>query len=120
MSSYSPPLEEHNFVLIHVAGLEEISKLNGYQHADPATVATIIEEAGRFFAEVMEPLNRTGDQQGSVLDEGGQVHTPEGFGHAYEKLVQSGWPAAHLPADWGGGGLPYVVGVVIQEMFKTS
>ena len=120
MSRYVPPLEEHNFVLNHVAGLEEISKLNGYQHADPATVATILEEAGRFFTEVIEPLNRTGDEQGSTLDESGQVHTPEGFGDAYRKLVESGWPAAHLPADWGGGGLPYVVGVVIQEMFKTA
>ena len=120
MSSYIPPLEEHNFVLNHVAGLEEISKLNGYQHADPATVATILEEAGRFFAEVMEPLNKTGDEQGSTLDESGQVHVPEGFAEAYEKLVESGWPGAHLPAEWGGGGLPYTVGVVIQEMFKTA
>jgi acyl-CoA dehydrogenase len=120
MSRYVPPLEEHNFVLNHVAGLEEISKLNGYQHADPATVATILEEAGRFFADVIEPLNRTGDQEGSKLDEAGQVHTPAGFGDAYRKLVESGWPGAHAPADWGGGGLPYVVGVVIQEMFKTS
>ncbi|HEX6220834.1 MAG TPA: acyl-CoA dehydrogenase [Acidimicrobiia bacterium] len=120
MSSYSPPLEDHNFVLNHVAGLEEISKLNGYQHADPATVSTILEEAGRFFAEVMEPLNRTGDEEGSTLDAEGHVRTPEGFGDAYAKYVESGWPAAHLPADWGGGGLPYTVGVVIQEMFKTS
>jgi alkylation response protein AidB-like acyl-CoA dehydrogenase len=120
MSSYSPPIDEHVFVLNHVAGLEEISKLNGYQHADPATVATIVEEAGRFFAEVMEPLNRIGDEQGSTLDAEGQVHTPDGFADAYRKFVESGWPGAHLPADWGGGGLPYTVGVVIQEMFKTS
>jgi len=120
MSSYVPPLEDHKFVLNHVADLEEISKLNGYQHADPVTVATIVEEAGRFFAEVMEPINRVGDEQGSTLDDDGQVHTPEGFKEAYEKFVESGWPAAHLPAEWGGGGLPYTVGVVIQEMFKTS
>lgn len=120
MSRYVPPLEDHNFVLNHVAGLEEISKLNGYQHADPATVATIVEEAGRFFAEVMEPLNRVGDEQGSTLDEEGQVHTPDGFKEAYQKLIESGWPGAHLPADWGGGGLSYTVGVVIQEMFKTA
>ena len=120
MSSYVPPLEDHKFVLNHVADLEEISKLNGYQHADPDTVATIVEEAGRFFAEVMEPINRVGDEQGSTLDDDGQVHTPEGFKEAYEKFVESGWPAAHLSAEWGGGGLPYTVGVVIQEMFKTS
>jgi len=120
MSSYVPPLEDHKFVLNQVADLEEISKLNGYQHADPATVETVLEEAGRFFAEVMEPLNRVGDQQGSTLDEDGEVHTPEGFKEAYDKFVESGWPAAHIPAEWGGGGLPYTVGVVIQEMFKTA
>ncbi len=120
MSSYSPPIDEHIFVLNHVAGLEEISKLNGYQHADPATVATIVEEAGRFFAEVMAPLNRIGDEQGSTLDDEGQVRTPEGFDDAYRKFVEAGWPGAHLPPDWGGGGLPYTVGVVIQEMFKTA
>lgn len=120
MTSYVPPLEDHNFVLNHVADLERVSKLNGYQHADPATVSTILEEAGRFFAEVMAPLNRTGDLEGSTLDDSGQVRTPEGFDDAYRKFVESGWPGAHLPADWGGGGLPYLVGVVIQEMFKTS
>jgi alkylation response protein AidB-like acyl-CoA dehydrogenase len=120
MSEYVPPLEEHRFVLNHVAGLEEVSKLNGYQHADPATVATVLEEAGRFFSEVMEPLNRVGDQVESTLDEEGNVHTPPGFADAYRKMVEAGWPAAHLPAEWGGGGLPYVVGVAISEMFKTS
>ncbi len=120
MSSYSPPLDEHNFVLNHVVGLEDISKLNGFQHADPATVATILEEAGRFFAEVMDPLNRSGDQEGSTLDDEGRVHTPRGFSDAYAKFVESGWPGAHGPPDWGGGGLPYTVGVVIQEMFKSS
>ncbi|MGB8361065.1 MAG: acyl-CoA dehydrogenase [Acidimicrobiia bacterium] len=120
MSGYEPPLQDFNFVLSHVADLERVSKLNGYQHADPGTVATILEEAGRFFSEVMAPLNRVGDEQGSTLDADGNVHTPEGFREAYAKMVESGWPGAHLPADWGGGGLPYLVGVVIQEMFKSS
>jgi 3-(methylthio)propanoyl-CoA dehydrogenase len=119
MSSYLPPLEEHNFVLNHVTDLERIAKLDGYQDADPETVSTIVEEAGRFFAEVMDPLNRVGDEQGSTLEDG-QVHVPEGFADAYRKFVESGWPGAHLSSDWGGGGLPYTVGVVIQEMFKTS
>jgi acyl-CoA dehydrogenase len=25
-----------------------------------------------------------------------------------------------MPTEWGGGGLPYIVGVAIQEMFKTA
>ncbi len=68
----------------------------------------------------MAPLNRTGDQQGAVLDDDGQVRTPEGFKEAYAKFVESGWAAAHMPAEWGGGGLPYIVGVVIEEMYKSA
>ncbi len=108
------------FTLNHVAGLEDVSKLNGYQHADPETVGTILEEAGRFFSEVMAPLNRIGDQQGSVLTEDGTVKTPDGFKEAYRKYLESGWASAHMPQQWGGGGLPYIVGVPIQEMFKTA
>jgi alkylation response protein AidB-like acyl-CoA dehydrogenase len=120
MSAYSPRLDDMMFTLNHVAGLEDVSKLNGYQHADPETVGTILEEAGRFFSEVIAPLNRIGDQQGSVLTEEGTVKTPDGFKEAYQKYVESGWASAHLPEEWGGGGLPYIVGVVIQEMFKTA
>ncbi|HEX5696734.1 MAG TPA: acyl-CoA dehydrogenase [Acidimicrobiia bacterium] len=120
MSEYQPPLDDMTFSLNHVAGLESISKLNGYQHADPETVGTILEEAGRFFSEVIAPLNRIGDQQGSVLTEDGVVRTPDGFKEAYRKYIESGWASAHLPEEWGGGGLPYIVGVAIQELFKTA
>jgi len=120
MAEYQPRLDDIVFTLTHVAGLEEVAKLDGYQHADPDTVGTILEEAGRFFAEVIAPLNRVGDQQGSVLTDDGTVKTPDGFKDAYDKYVESGWASAHLPERWGGGGLPYMVGVVIQEMFKTA
>jgi alkylation response protein AidB-like acyl-CoA dehydrogenase len=120
MSGYQAPLQDMMFTLSRVAGLEEISKLDGYQGADPETVATILDEAGRFFAEVIAPLNRVGDQQGSVLGDDGQVRAPEGFKGAYRKYVEAGWAAAHMPAEWGGGGLPYTVGVVIEEMFKSA
>ncbi|HSK07608.1 MAG TPA: acyl-CoA dehydrogenase [Acidimicrobiia bacterium] len=120
MAEYKPRLDDIVFTLIHVAGLDQVAKLDGYQHADPDTVGTILEEAGRFFSEVMAPLNRIGDQQGSVLTDDGSVRTPDGFKEAYLKYVESGWASAHLPEHWGGGGLPYMVGVVIQELFKTA
>ena len=120
MAGYEPRIDDMMFILIHVAGLDEVAKLEGHQDADPETVRAILEEAGRFFAEVMAPLNRTGDEEGSVLTEAGTVRTPEGFKEAYKKYVESGWSAAHMPEQWGGGGMPYVVGVVIEEMFKTA
>ena len=75
MSGYQPRIDDMMFILTHVAGLEEVAKLNGYQDVDPDTVRAILEEAGRFFAEVMAPLNRTGDEEGSVLTEAGAVRT---------------------------------------------
>ncbi|MEX1093066.1 MAG: acyl-CoA dehydrogenase family protein, partial [Acidimicrobiia bacterium] len=119
MSGYQPPLEEINFTLNHIAVLGDLAKLNGYQHADPATVRGMLEEAGRFFSEVIAPLNHAGDQQGSTLSGNGVV-TPDGFKDAYTKYVEAGWSSVHFPEEWSGGGLPYAVGIVIQEMFKTA
>jgi alkylation response protein AidB-like acyl-CoA dehydrogenase len=120
MAGYEPRLDDIVFTLTHVAGLDEVAKLDGYQDIDADTVRQILGEAGRFFSEVMAPLNRVGDQQGSVLTPEGTVRTPDGFKEAYQKYVESGWSAAHLSAQWGGGGMPYIVGVVIEEMFKTA
>ncbi len=117
---YKPPLEDIDFTLNHVVDLAAVQKLNGFQHADPETVRGVLEEAGRFFTEVIAPLNTIGDRQGSRLQEDGTIKTPEGFKAAYAKFVESGWGGVHVDERWGGGGLPYTVGVVIQEMFKSA
>jgi 3-(methylthio)propanoyl-CoA dehydrogenase len=120
MSEYRPPIDDIVFTLDHVADLSAVAKLNGFQHVDSDTTRGILTEAGRFFSEVVAPLNRVGDVQGSVLREDGTVETPEGFKEAYDKYVEAGWGGAHVAEEHGGGGLPYLVGIVIQEMFKTA
>ena len=120
MSEYKPPLDDIEFVLNNVADLERISKLNGFQHADPDTATGVLAEAGRFFSEVIAPTNRTGDEQGSVLQDDGSVKTPDGFKEAYDKFVQAGWAGVHLPESAGGGGFPYTVGIALQEMFTSA
>ncbi len=120
MTEYRPPLDDILFTLTHVADLPVLAKLDGFQHIDAETVEGVLTEAGRFFSEVMAPLNRSGDEQGSVLDDEGNVRTPDGFRDAYTKYVEAGWGGAHIPEEHGGGGLPYAVGIVIQEMFKTA
>jgi alkylation response protein AidB-like acyl-CoA dehydrogenase len=118
--TYRVPLEDIDFVLNHVIDLPAVAKLNGFQHADPETVRGLLAEASRFFQEVIAPLNAVGDQQGSRLLDDGTVRTPDGFREAYTKFVEAGWGGAYISEEWGGGGLPYTVGVVIQEMFKTA
>jgi len=120
MSTYIPPLDDIDFILNHVLDLSEISKLNGFQHADPNTVRDLLAEAGRMFTEVIAPLDRVGDTQGSVLQADGTVKTPDGFKEAYRTFVEAGWAGAHVPEQYGGGGLPYSVGIILQEMFKTA
>lgn len=120
MADYKVPLADIDFTLNHVVDLPSIAKLNGFQHADPETVRGLLEEAARFFEEVIAPLNVPGDRQGSRLQEDGTVRTPDGFKEAYRKFVEAGWGGAHISEEWGGGGLPYAVGIVLQEMFITA
>ncbi len=120
MSEYTAPLDDMEFVLRHVSDLDRVSKLNGFQHADPDTAVGVLSEAGRFFSEVIAPTNWVGDQEGSVLNDDGTVTSPEGFKQAYDKFVAAGWPGVHLPEKAGGGGFPYAVGIVLQEMFTSA
>lgn len=116
---YRAPVADIEFVLTHIVPLEQVSKLNGFQHVDLETVGGVLAEAGRFFSEVIAPTNRTGDIEGSRLVDG-QVQTPPGFRQAYATYLQAGWAGVHLPEEWGGGGMPLVVGMGVHEMFKSA
>ena len=119
MPEYTPPIADLEFVIGRIADLESVTKLNGFQHVDPETVTGILAEAGRFFAEVIAPTNRPGDQHGSRLVDGAVV-TPVGFKEAYSTYLAAGWAGVHLPEEWGGGGMPLLVGMGVHEMFKSS
>ncbi|MBT8202104.1 MAG: acyl-CoA dehydrogenase [Acidimicrobiia bacterium] len=118
--TYTPPLDDINFVLRHITDLEALSKLNGFEHADVETLGAALEEAGRFMAEVVAPTNRIGDQVGSIHDGDASVTTPDGLKDAYEKFVASGWGAVAYPAEAGGAGLPWLIGLAVQEMFTSA
>ncbi len=120
MSEFTAPLVDMRFVLEHVTDVAGLTAIPGYEHADPETVFGILEEAGRFFSEQFAPLNRVGDLQHSRRNDDGTVTTPEGFTKAYRRYVEAGWPAVPFPADYGGGGFPWLVGVAMQEMITAA
>ena len=91
MSTYHAPLPEIQFVLNELAGLEQVSKLPGYEDASPDTVAAILEEAAKFATDVLDPLNAPGDREGAQWQEGGVVKTPKGFKDAYGQYCANGW-----------------------------
>src|SRR3954464_1050992 len=119
MSAYQAPLKDMRFVLNELAGLGEISKLQGYQDATPDTVDAILEEASKFASGVLDPINYSGDQEGSKWTDGA-VKTPKGFREAYKQFCEGGWNALPFEAEGGGQSLPRLVSTPVQEMWKSS
>ena len=117
--TYVAPLDEMRFVLDHLAGLPEIATLPGYEDAQSDVVEAILTEAGRFAAEVLAPLNATGDRQGCRWEDG-RVTTPDGFPQAYRQFVDAGWHAMPASPDIGGQGMPAVLSSAVAEMWKSA
>ena len=116
----SSSVSDIRFVLEQVVELGGLSKLEAYQHADLGTVFGLIEENGRFMADVVGPLNRVGDVAGITLDAHGAVTPPPGFREAYEQYVAAGRGTVPFPPEFGGGGFPWLVAVVMQEMMTSA
>jgi len=120
MTDYVPPLRDIRFVLEQLVDLAGVCKLGAFEHVDPETVFGVIEESGRFTAGVVGPLNRVGDTAGCALDSAGNVTTPPGFISAYRQYVEAGWGAVPFAPEFGGGGFPWLVTSVMQEMLASA
>ena len=119
-SPYQTPVQDI-MVALDVAGLDDLLGLDAYRDVDRESVQMILEEFGRLAAEVIAPTNRIGDIEGSHLDaKSGDVHTPAALQHAYAQYVEGGWGALVFPSQYGGGGLPSVVGLATQEIFASA
>jgi alkylation response protein AidB-like acyl-CoA dehydrogenase len=119
MSAYQAPLKDMKFVLNELAGLGEVAKLPGYEEASPETVDAILEEASKFASGVLDPINYSGDREGSKWADG-EVRTPKGFREAYKQFCEGGWNALPFEAEWGGQSLPRLVSTPVQEMWKSA
>jgi 3-(methylsulfanyl)propanoyl-CoA dehydrogenase len=119
MSTYQAPLKDMKFVLHELAGLSEVSTLPGHEDASPDTVDAILEEAAKFATGVLDPINYSGDQEGSKWADGA-VTTPKGFREAYRQFCEGGWNALPFEAEWGGQSLPRLVSTPVQEMWKSA
>jgi alkylation response protein AidB-like acyl-CoA dehydrogenase len=119
MPDYQAPVKDMLFVINHLAGLEQVSKLQGFEEATPDLVEAVLEEAAQLAGEVVAPINEIGDREGTRVEDG-KVVVPDEFKRVYQQVTGDGWSGISMSADAGGQGLPYCVGLAIEEMWQSA
>ena len=114
MPEYKAPQRDMKFVLQELLNCESVYQHLGYQEATADMIDAIMAEGGKFAEQVVQPLNKVGDEQGCQWNDG-VVTTPEGFKEAYQQYVDGGWPTLSAPEEFGGQGMPSSLNVAFSE-----
>ncbi|HTQ72129.1 MAG TPA: acyl-CoA dehydrogenase C-terminal domain-containing protein [Acidocella sp.] len=119
MADYTAPLRDMRFALAELADLNGVLALPGFGDSTPDLADAVLEEAAKFAGGVLSPLNAPGDKQGAALTAEGVV-AASGFGEAYRQFVENGWASMTGDAEYGGQGLPNLLGAAASEMWNAS
>src|ERR1700731_1132021 len=103
MPNYLAPLQDMQFVITELAGLERLAAWPGYEEVTPDLVEAVLEESAKLAGDVLAPLNRRGDEQGAALTKDGVV-AADGFAAAYRRFVENGWNGLSGDPEYGGQG----------------
>ena len=118
MPIYNAPVKDIQFLLQDVLRVTETG-VPGYEEMEADFTSAVLEEAGKVARDVLAPLNASGDQEGCTLDNG-VVRTPKGFDKAFAAMKEGGWTALDCDPEYGGQGLPYLMGTAVGEIFVSS
>ncbi len=117
--SYVAPVKDMLFNIKHLAQIDEIARIPGFEDAGFDTAQAVLEEAAKFNEQVLSPLNWDGDKNPSSWKDG-QVTTTPGFKEAFHQFAEGGWQGLQHPADFGGQGLPKTIGAACIEMCNSA
>ena len=121
MAQYQAPIRDMQFVLHELFDVEStLKELPAHAETNRELIDQVLEEGGKFCAEVLFPTNRNGDEEGCTYVGDGVVKTPAGFKEAWDQFVEAGWPALSCDPQYGGQGLPHTVQTAFQEMLNSA
>ena len=112
--AYKAPVRDLTFILSDVLDIDRYANQPGFQDVSAELAQQVLEEAGRFADEVIAPINNPGDKEGCRI-EGSVVTTPKGWKEAYAQMVEAGWPSLTMDPEYGGQGMPQVLGSAVGQ-----
>lgn len=119
MNSYKAPLNDLSFIFNHLLDQKQLAELPGLEDLGVELYESVLEEAGKFASNVLDPINASGDREGLKIADG-VVTTPKGFKEAYQQYTQAGWNNISLEPEFGGQGLPYILSTAVNEIMMGA
>jgi alkylation response protein AidB-like acyl-CoA dehydrogenase len=119
MSEFHYPYRDAEFILRELVELDDLCEAGGLPDVNVELAAAVLEEANRLATEVIAPLNEVGDREGASIGDEGVRETP-GFAEAYRQYVEGGWAALPFNEEYGGQGMPKVLGTAAEEIWQSA
>jgi alkylation response protein AidB-like acyl-CoA dehydrogenase len=116
---FRAPVNEYQFILENIANLGQVAETDRFAEATPDMVSAILTEGAKLCDDVLAPLQRPGDMQGAVL-ENGVVRTSPGFAEGYRQVAEGGWVGMSADPEYGGMGLPLSVASAVNDMLGAA
>ena len=120
MPIYKAPTGDARFLINEVLRLQDYAALPGFAGATPDMVEAVVEQAGKFCSEVLAPINLAGDQEGCTRHADGSVSAPSVYKPAFAQFREAGWSTLSAPEEFGGQGLPHVLGMLLEEFMSSA
>jgi len=117
--SFRAPVQDQLFCIKELAGIDQIAQIPGFEDAGFETAQAVLEESAKFNEGVVAPLNWSGDQDHGSWDNG-VVRASKGFKEAYAALAEGGWQGLGQPTEYGGQGLPKLIGAACVEQTMAA
>ena len=119
MSEFQYPYKDAEFILGELVGFDDLCEAGGLEDINVELASAVLEEATRLAGEVVAPLNEVGDREGATVGDDGVRETP-GFAEAYRQYVEGGWAALPFNEEYGGQGMPKVLGTAAEEIWQSA